>query len=66
MVEKFILLTEAEYNNLLKLKQQQENRNIYHKNYIKSMFQDAKINDHEKYKILMHKQNEKNKNIKNK
>ncbi len=64
MSEKFILLTETDYNNLLKLKQQHESRNEYHKNYIKSMFQDAKINDHEKYKILMHKQNEKNKKYK--
>ena len=61
MSEKFVLLTESDYNNYLKLKQHHENNNIYHKNYLKNMIQETKQNNPEKYKLLMSKQNEKNK-----
>jgi len=61
MSEKFVLLTEEDYNNYLKLKEQHENNNIYHKNYFKKNYEDTKINNPEKYKLLMSKQNEKNK-----
>ena len=64
MSEKFVLLTEEDYNNYMKLKQQQENNKSYHKNYLKNVIQDAKINNQEKYKLLMSKQNEKNKKYK--
>ena len=42
MAEKFVLLTEEDYNNYLKLKQHHENNNIYHKNYLKNMIQETK------------------------
>ncbi len=61
MSEKFVLLTEEEYNNYLKLKQHHENNNIYHKNYLKKNYEETKQNNPEKYKLLMSKQNEKNK-----
>ena len=61
MSEKFVLLTEEDYNNYLKLKQHHENNNIYHKNYLKNMIQETKQKNPEKYKLLMSKQNEKNK-----
>ena len=61
MSEKFVLLTEEDYNNYLKLKEQHENNNIYHKNYLKNMIQETKQKNPEKYKLLMSKQNEKNK-----
>ena len=66
MSENFVLLTEEDYNNYLKLKQQQENKNIYHKQYNKNLIQDAKNNNHDKYIFLMQKQNEKNKIYKKK
>ena len=52
MSENFVLLTEEDYNNYLKLKQNQENNKNYHKNYLKNVIQDAKINNQEKYKLL--------------
>ncbi len=61
MSEKFVLLTEEDYNNYLKLKEQHENNNIYHKNYLKKAYEETKQNNPEKYKLLMSKQNEKNK-----
>ena len=61
MCEKFVLLTEEDYNNYLKLKEQHENNNIYHKNYLKKAYEETKQNNPEKYKLLMSKQNEKNK-----
>ena len=64
MSEKFVLLTEEDYNNYMKLKEQQENNKNYHKNYLKNVIQEAKINNQEKYKLLMQKQNEKNKKYK--
>ena len=66
MTEKFILLTEDDFNNYLKLKQHHENNNIYHKNYLKKTYEDTKINNPEKYKTLMQKQNELNKTYKKK
>ena len=61
MSQKFVLLTESDFNNYLKLKEQHENNNIYHKNYLKKAYEETKQNNPEKYKILMSKQNEKNK-----
>ena len=61
MSENFVLLTEEDFNNYLKLKQQQENNNKYHKQYLKKSYEEVKINNPEKYKLLMQKQNEKNK-----
>ena len=66
MSEKFVLLTEEDFNNYMKLKQHQENKNVYHRNYLKNIIKEAKINDHEKYKLLMQQQNEKNKIYKKK
>jgi hypothetical protein len=61
MSENFVLLTEEDFNNYLKLQQQQENNNKYHKQYLKKSYEEVKINNPEKYKLLMQKQNEKNK-----
>ena len=51
MSENFVLLTEEDFNNYLKLKQQQENNNKYHKQYLKKSYEEVKINNPEKYKI---------------
>ena len=61
MSEKFVLLTESDYNNYLKLKQHHENNNIYHKNYLKKVYEETKQNNPEKYKLLLSNQNKKNK-----
>ena len=42
MTEKFILLTEDDFNNYLKLKQHHENNNIYHRNYLKRLMKTLK------------------------
>ena len=61
MSEKFILLTEEDYNYYLKLKDQQQKRNDYHNKYNKLKMQELKNNDTEEYKKKITKQNEYNK-----
>ena len=66
MSEKFVLLTEEEYNKLLHLKEQRDKNNFYHKEYIKNKIRDMKQTKPDEYKFLMQKQNEANKKYKNK
>lgn len=66
MSEKFVLLTEEEYNKLLHLKEQRNKNNLYHKEYIKNKFREMKQTKPDEYKFLMQKQNEANKKYKNK
>jgi hypothetical protein len=66
MSEKFVLLTEEEYNKLLHLKEQRNKNNFYHKEYIKNKFREMKQTKPDEYKFLMQKQNEANKKYKNK
>ena len=42
-------------------KSRYKNNNIYHKNYLKKAYEETKQNNPEKYKLLLSKQNEKNK-----
>ena len=66
MSEKFVLLTEEEYNKLLHLKEQHNKNNLYHKEYIKNKINEIKQTNPEEYKYLIYKQNEANKKYKNK
>ena len=61
MSQEFILLTESDYKDLLKLKEQHEKRNAYHNDYNKKKLQELKQTNQEEYKKKMTKQNEANK-----
>ncbi len=61
MSREFILLTESDYKDLLKLKEQHEKRNAYHNEYYEKKLQELKHTNQEEYKIKMIKQNEANK-----
>jgi hypothetical protein len=60
-VEKFVLLTESDYNNYLKLKEQQTKYNLYHNNVNKSTYYNLKEQNPEQFKLLMQRQIEYNK-----
>ena len=60
-VEKFVLLTESDYNNFLKLKEQQTKYNLYHNNVNKSTYYNLKEQNPEQFKLLMQRQIEYNK-----
>ena len=60
-VEKFVLLTESDYNNYLKLKEQQTKYNLYHNNINKSTYYNLKEQNPEQFKLLMQRQIEYNK-----
>ena len=60
-VEKFVLLTESDYNNYLKLKEQQKKYNLYHNNVNKSTYYNLKEQNPEQFKLLMQRQIEYNK-----
>ena len=64
MSQEFILLTQEDYNDLLKLKENHEKRNAYHNEYNKKKLQDLKENNQEKYKKKITSQNEANKKYK--
>ena len=59
--EKFVLLTESDYNNYLKLKEQQTKYNLYHNNVNKSTYYNLKEQNPEQFKLLMQRQIEYNK-----
>jgi hypothetical protein len=61
MTENFVLLTESDYNNYLKLKEQQTKYNFYHKTINKSKYYILKESNPEQFKLLMQRQNEYNK-----
>jgi hypothetical protein len=52
----FILLTETDYNEYIKLKEQNKRINNYHRKYIKNKFEDAKKKNPEKYKLMINEQ----------
>ena len=64
MSQKFVLLTEEEFNYLLKLKEQQQKRNAYHNEYNKNKLQVLKETNQEEYKRKITLQNEANKKYK--
>jgi hypothetical protein len=49
-MNEFILLTQEDYNNYVKLKEQHQKRNDYHNNYNKSKLKDLKENNQEEHK----------------
>ena len=61
MAEKFVLLKESDYEDLIKLKEKHDKRNKYHNEYNKNKLQEIKQNDPELFKLKMAKQNEANK-----
>ena len=60
-VEKFVLLTESDYNNYLKLKEQQTKHYLYHKTINESKYYILKESNTEQFKLLMKRQIEYNK-----
>ena len=64
MSQEFILLTQEDYNNYIKLQEQHKKRNEYHNQYNKSKLKDLKENNQEEYKKKITSQNEANKKYK--
>ena len=64
MSQEFILLTQEDYNYLLKLKEQHQKRNAYHNEYNKNKLQELKQTNQEQYKNKIKLQNEANKKYK--
>ena len=64
MSQEFILLTQEDYNNYIKLQEQHKKRNAYHNQYNKSKLKYLKENNQEEYKKKITSQNKANKKYK--
>jgi hypothetical protein len=63
---KFVLLTETDYKEYMKLKERKQKNNEYHNAYEKRKYEKIKKSNPEEYERLIKKQNEYNKTYKNK